>query len=133
MGKTTRKGYQVEARQHGNKIFPRWIVVDSAGRFWDGKEWQIDIAKGLRYIKEEEANLDAITLRSIVVPRRLYTTIAIHIDAPTDFSHEEIREYLRRNLQWRVKDDSGASSLDKARFDFDVEFDGLEEEQQHGT
>jgi len=133
MSKINRRGYRVEARQIGNPKFPRWIVVDSADRFWGGKEWQPDIAKALRYFKEEEANLDAITLRSIVVPRRLYTSIAIHFDASADFTLDEIREYLRRNLQWRVKEDSGLSLLDDARFDFDVEFDGLEEEKKRGT
>lgn len=132
MSKVNRIGYRVEARQYGNKKFPRWIVMDSGNQYWDGKNWQSDIAKAMRYINEEEAILDAITLRSNVVPRRLYTSIAIHVDASGDFTHEEIREYLRRNLQWRVKDDCGVSSLDSARFDFDVEFDGLEEEQKRG-
>lgn len=133
MGKTYRYGYRVEARQCGNNKFPRWIVVNTADCFWDGKEWQLDIARAVRYCNLSHAQEDATTLRSVIVPRRLYTTIAIHVDASANFSLEEIREYLRRNLQWRVKDENGLTSLDTSRFDFDVEFDGLEEEKKRET
>jgi hypothetical protein len=126
--RTIRHGYRVKTHRIGNKEYPRWIVVDSGNRYWTGTAWTEEITKAALYGDQPEAQKDAAILEGSVTPRRLFTMVTIHVDSSSDFTVEELRDYLKRNFQWRLKDDGGLYPLDTARIEVDVEFDGIEED-----
>ena len=130
MKRTIRHGYRVKPhRLRNGGEFPRWIIVDTGNRFWDGSDWTDQITKAALYGDEPEALKDAAILESGVVPRRLFTVVTIHVDAPCEFTHEQLRDYLKRNFRWKLKDDGGLYPLDTARIEVDVEWDGIEEDE----
>ena len=128
MRKVVRHGYRVELRRRGPKEFLRWVLRDTALRYWTGESWSDDPAKASVYASEPAAIVDAATLECKRPPRKLFAMLKVMVDAPGDFTPEQLRDYLERNFQWRLKSDHGGSDLDTARIDFEFEWNGIQED-----
>lgn len=124
-----RHGYLVELRRVGQRAFPRWFLRDSALRYWTGSDWTPQRTKARTYADETEATNEVARLMIETLPRRFRTSLTIVVDAARDFTIEELRDYLRRNLGWRLKHDRGVSSLDTACFHLEFSFDEVREER----
>src|SRR4051812_23310131 len=109
-----RHGYLVQMVQVGNPQFPRWSLHDTTNRYWAGDEWITEASKAVLYADDVTVRHDLNQLMSKKPPRIFTARVTIMIDAARDFEIAELRDYLRRNIRCRLKDDHGISSLDTA-------------------
>jgi hypothetical protein len=127
-----RHGYLIEARRVGQLSFPRWFLRDSRHLYWTGSGWSPQRSKALTYADRDEV-LGAVSQLMIETPsRKFQVKLTIVVDAARDFTADELRDYVQRNLRLNVKHDRGASSLDTASFHFNLAFDEMQEEE-HGA
>lgn len=110
-------GYQIDVKQVGTEQFPRWAIGDSRGRWLSDHGWSNDPSKALRYANEDEANQLCLECRDDIPRRRFFVPLKIVVNANGDFSIEDLREYLRRNLGLYLNDDDGEHVCDNATYD----------------
>lgn len=122
---TKRHGYFVEMKRIANASFDRWCLRNSQQRYWTGKDWVDDRARALIYADEGECKLDLINLTFQMPPKKYEVPMTIQVDASRDFTIEQMRDYVRRNFKWKLKDDHGISPLDTANFYLQIDVEAL--------
>jgi len=125
--KAKRHGYFVEMKRVGNPVFPPWCLRDCKQRYWTGSEWVGQSTKALRYSDEQDCKRDLLNLTFQEPPKKYVAAATIQLDPSHEFTIEELRDYLRRNFKWKMKDDQGISPLDTALFHVQINVDELQE------
>jgi hypothetical protein len=124
-----RHGYQVHVRRRRKGRIVRWVLRDSRRRYWTGTEWEPCGKKALLFADKMEAQCDAAMFEYEASPRRFFTFLNVLVDPSSEFTDEELADYLRRNLQMYVTDDSGKSPLDRARIEFNIDAELIQEDR----
>lgn len=120
-------GYWIDVQMVGNERWPRWAIKDSRRRWYSDDGWTSDPKRALLYANEAEAKETCARCRDDIPLRRFFVPVRIVVNANADFTLDELRDYLTRNVRLYLADDGGEHPCDDATFDLDFFWNDLEE------
>jgi hypothetical protein len=120
-------GYWIDVQQVGDERWPRWAIKDSRRRWYTGDGWINDPKRAFLYSDEAEAKEACSRCRDDIPSRRFFLPVKIVVNANSDFTLDDLMDYLSRNLRLYLDDDGGEHPCDDAAYDLKFFWNELEE------
>ncbi len=120
-------GYWIDVQMVGDERWPRWAIKDSHRRWYTGDDWSDDPKHACLFATEAEAKETCSRFRDDVPLRRFFVPIRMVVNANADFTLDELRDYLTRNVRLYLENDSGKHPCDDATYDVNFFWNELKE------
>ena len=84
----------ISVAQMGKPDWPRFVVQDNKGRYWNGTWWSNSPRDALLYSSEREAADEAMVMNECVEPRWFVATVRIMVEHDERFTIEQVHALL---------------------------------------
>lgn len=113
--------------KEGSEQWPRFIIRDSWGRVWTGREWNHDEAMSQLFQDENKAISKATDLYLSSKVRMFTTALNVYVENNQPLSVEALQEFLIRNCRGWIDNDGSTQTLEDSTIKVEVEWEHLEE------
>ncbi len=117
---------QFIVEMRGSTNWPRFIVRDGLGRFWNGEGWGLE-SEALVFHEQYAASKKAMEFTLGKKLRHFTTTVNVIVEGDEPITVEQLCRFIDANLFVGLGNDGSDEAFDRLRVDVDVDLSELEE------